>query len=94
MQVRVLKKEGNEFKIEIDGAGHSICNLLQRKLLEDENVDLAGYNVPHPLAANPVIYVRMKGRANPEKALIRAIEKARKENREFSEELQKALKKA
>jgi len=92
LKVNVLKKEANELKIEIEGTGHGFCNLLQKKLLEDTNVDLAGYDIPHPLASNPVIYVRMKGKAKPEDALIEAAEKAREMNSEFSKELKKALK--
>jgi DNA-directed RNA polymerase subunit L len=60
--------------------------------LEDERVDLAGYDVPHPLASSPVIYIRMKGAAKPEDALIKAAEKAREANKAFSAELKKALK--
>jgi DNA-directed RNA polymerase subunit L len=92
LKVKVLKKEANELKIEVEGAGHGLCNLLQKKLLEDETVDLAGYDVPHPLASSPVIYVRMKGTAKPEEALIRAAEKAREANSAFSKELKSALK--
>jgi len=88
----VLKKEKNELKIEVEDASHGLCNLLQKKLLEDERVDLAGYDVPHPLASNPVIYIRMKGAAKPEDALVKAAEKALKENDAFSKELAKALK--
>jgi DNA-directed RNA polymerase subunit L len=93
VKVRVLKKTENEFKIEIEGAGHSLCNLLQKRLLEDEDVDMAGYDVPHPLASNPVLYVRTKGKVKPEEALREAAEKTREMNAEFSEELDKALKK-
>lgn len=92
MKVKVLKKAANELKIEVEGADHGFCNLLQKKLLEDERVDLAGYDVPHPLASNPVIYVRMKGTAKPENALIRAAEKAREANEAFGKALEKALK--
>ncbi len=92
MKVKVLKKEKNELKIEVEDASHGLCNLLQKKLLEDERVDLAGYDVPHPLASNPVIYIRMKGAAKPEDALVKAAEKALKENDAFSKELAKALK--
>jgi DNA-directed RNA polymerase subunit L len=92
LKVKVLKKEANELKIEVEGAGHGLCNLLQKKILEDERVDLAGYDVPHPLASSPVIYVRMKGTAKPEDALIKAAEKAREVNKAFSKELKKALK--
>ncbi len=93
MNVKILKKTSNELKIEVEGVGHSLCNLLQKRLLEDKNVDLAGYNIPHPLASNPVIYVRTKGNVKPEEALRNAVEKAREMNKEFSKEFGKALKK-
>jgi DNA-directed RNA polymerase subunit L len=92
MKVKVLQKTANELKIEIEGAGHGLCNLLQKKLLEDDKIDVAGYDLPHPLASNPLIYVRMKGSAKAEVALIKAAEKACKENETFGKELKKALK--
>ena len=92
MKINVLTKEARELKIEIVGASYGLCNLLQKTLLEDKNVDLAGYDVPHPLASNPVIYVRTKGDEKPEEALIRATEKAIKTNSAFGKELKKALK--
>ena len=92
MKIKVLKKTGNELKIEVEGAGHGLCNLLQKKLLEDERVDLAGYDVPHPLASNPVIYVRTKGNVKPEDVLVMAAEKAREANEAFRKALSKALK--
>ena len=92
MKINVLKKSENELKIEIEGGTHGICNLLQKRLLEDKTVDFAGYDVPHPLASNPVIYVRMKGKAKPEDALIKAIEKVREANDAFSKELDHVLK--
>lgn len=92
MKINVLKKQENELKIEIVGATHGICNLLQKRLLEDKNVDFAGYDVPHPLASNPIIYIRMKGSAKPEAALVKAVEKVRVANDSFGEELNRALK--
>ena len=92
MKINVIKKSGNELKIEIEGGTHGICNLLQKRLLEDKTVDFAGYDVPHPLASNPVLYVRMKGNAKPEDALITAIEKVKDANDAFSKELDHALK--
>lgn len=92
MKVKVLKKTANELKIEIEGTGHGLCNLLQTKLLEDKNVDMAGYDISHPLVSNPEIYVRTKGSATPKGALKKAAEKAREANEAFSKELEKALK--
>ena len=92
MKIIVLRKEANELKIEVEGASHGLCNLLQKKLLENEKVDMAGYDVPHPLASSPIIYVRMKGSAKPEGALLKAAKDAREMNKDFSKELKKALK--
>ncbi len=87
MKVKVLKKAENELKIEIEGSSHGLCNLIQKKLLEDKRVDFAGYDVPHPLALSPIIYVRMKGKAKPEDALIDAVEKIKKSNEAFGKEI-------
>jgi len=93
MKVNILKKTENELKIEVEGASHTICNLLQKRLLEDEDVELAGYDIPHPLTPVPIICVRTKGKVKPEEALLKALEKAREMNEEFGKALQKALKK-
>lgn len=92
MKVSVLKKSPNELKIEVEGAGHTLCNLIQKQLLEDENVEMAGYDMPHPLASNPIVYVRTKTDVKPEKVLRDALERAREMNKEFGKEFSRALK--
>jgi len=92
MKINVVAKSGNELKIEIVGGTHGLCNLLTKRLLDDKSVDFAGYDVPHPLASSPNIYIRMKGKAKPEEALIRAVEKVRTVNLAFSKELDRVLK--
>ena len=92
MKINVLKKSENEFEIEIVGGSHGFCNLLTKRLLEDKDVDFAGYDVPHPLASSPNVYVRMKGNAKPEDALVKAVEKIRQANATFSKELDRVLK--
>jgi len=92
LKIKVLTKSDKELKIEIEGGTHGICNLLAKRLLEDKTVEFAGYDVPHPLASSPIIYLRMKGTAKPEDALIRAVEKVREANDAFGEELDRVLK--
>ena len=92
MKIKVLKKSEKELKIEIEGGTHGLCNLLQKRLLEDKTVDFAGYDVPHPLASNPTIYIRMKGSTKPEDALLKAIEKVREANEVFGKELERVMK--
>jgi DNA-directed RNA polymerase subunit L len=92
LKINVVKKSGNELKIEIVGGSHGLCNLLTKRLLEDKTVDFAGYDVPHPLASSPNIYLRMKGKTKPEEALLRAVEKVRGVNNSFAKELDRVLK--
>ncbi len=92
MKVKILKQTANELKVEVEGAGHGLCNLLQKRLLENPQVDQAGYDVPHPLASNPVIYVRMKGKADPKVALLQAAAKAQDSNEAFGKALEAVLK--
>lgn len=94
MRVRTLKKLHNELKMEVEGEGHTLCNVIQRALLKDERVDLAGYNVPHPLTSSPVIYVRTRGQSKPETVLKDAIVEVQKESEAFRTALKKALKTA
>jgi len=92
LKVNVVKRTKNELKIEVEGVGHTIGNLLQKKLLEEADVDLAGYDVPHPLSSSSTIYIRTKGKVKPEQVLKDAIEKTREMNKEFGKVLAKAFK--
>ena len=94
MKVKVLNKTPNELRLEIDGVGHTLCNLLQKRILEEENVDLAGYDIPHPMTPKAIVYVRTKGKVKPEDVLKRAVVNAREINSDFGKEFERALKKA
>ncbi|MDH5634785.1 MAG: DNA-directed RNA polymerase subunit L [Candidatus Bathyarchaeota archaeon] len=92
MKIKILKKSHNELKMEAKGEGHTFCNVIQKALLKDERVDLAGYSIPHPLTSSPVIYVRTRGQSKPETVLKDAIEEVQKESEAFRTALEKALK--
>lgn len=92
MRVKILKKTPNELKLEIEGSEHAFCNLLQKRLLEGENVDLAGYDIPHPLVSNSIFSVRTKGNVKPEEALRKAVKRTLKLNKDFRKEFERILK--
>lgn len=75
MNLKVIKKARNELKLELQGEGHTFANLLESVLLEDEDVEMAGYDVPHPLVQTSLLYLRTKKNHTPEKALESAIER-------------------
>lgn len=92
MQVRVLERKENEIVLEIEGEGHTLCSLLESVLLEDEEVEFAGYTIPHPLVGKPILRVRTKGNKEPKEALKEALAKIIGRGRKLREEFERALK--
>ena len=91
MEVKVLQKSKNELRIEIVGEDHTFCNLLQSVLLQDKNVEIAGYDQPHPLIRSSVVYVRTKRDVSPEKTMLSALANIRDLNKEFNEKFEHAV---
>ncbi len=92
MKVNILKKTKNEMKIEIEGEGHTFCNLLQHALLEDKSVEMAGYDILHPLVAKPVLHLRTRADRSPERALLKALDRIDQVTNEFHKEFERATK--
>jgi len=89
MELKILNRTPTELKIEVKGESHTLCNLLESILLEDGDVEAAGYNIPHPLISNPIIYIRTNGKKKPEEALKEAAEKILQKGKELREEFNK-----
>ena len=92
MKIKVLKRTDNELKLEVEGEGHSLLNLLQKALLEDDNVVMAGYDVPHPLFDRGILYVQVKDKQNPEDVVKDAVKKVQDLNKDFHKTFKKATK--
>ena len=91
VEVKVVSKTKTELKLEIVGEDHTFCNLLQNVLLNDKNVEIAGYDQPHPLIRSSIIYLRTKREVSPEKVLLNALENLKDINKEFDEKFSKAV---
>jgi DNA-directed RNA polymerase subunit L len=91
MEVKVLQKAKNELKIEIVGEDHTFCNLLQSVLLQDKNVEIAGYDQPHPLIRSSIVYVRTKRDVSPEKTMLSALANIKDLNKEFNVKFERAV---
>jgi DNA-directed RNA polymerase subunit L len=91
MEVKVLQKTKNELKIEIVGEDHTFSNLLQSVLLQDKNVEIAGYDQPHPLIRSSIVYVRTKRDASPEKTMLSALANIKDQNKEFNAKFERAV---
>ncbi len=92
MKVNVLNRSKGLVKVEVEGEGHTFGHLMQETLLQDKTVDWAGYDQPHPLFRQSIITVRVKGEAQPDKALDRASKKIRADTEEFIQKFSSAVK--
>ena len=92
MKIEKLKESPTELEIKVDDGGHTLFNLLQKVLLEDKDVEFAGYDIPHPLSSSSIIHVRTKGAVTPKEALVRAVKKIRQFNEDFKKEFVAAVK--
>jgi len=92
MRIKVLKKTSNELKIEVEGEGHTLCNVIQKVLLEDDTIEMAGYHIQHPLIGNAIMYVHTKGKRRPEATVREAAKKIGGQCKEFRNSFEKALK--
>ena len=93
MKIEVLKNTANELKIQLEGEGHSLLNLLQKTILEDDAIEMAGYDVPHPLIDRAILYVHTKGQQDTEAVVKEATKKVLALSKEFQKSFKKASKK-
>ena len=80
-------------KIELNGEDHTLCNLIQNTLLEEKDIEFAGYDLPHPLSKKPIIYLKTKKGLKAENNLKKALEKISKKADQFLTNFSKAVKK-
>jgi DNA-directed RNA polymerase subunit L len=83
LKINILMKTSDELRLEIEGEGHTFCNLLQNTLVEERGVKIAGYDMPHPLTLRSVVYLKVKKDADPSKVLERALKKMTERTDEF-----------
>jgi DNA-directed RNA polymerase subunit L len=91
MEVKVLSKTKSELRFEIVGEDHTFCNLLQNVLLDDKNVEIAGYDQPHPLIRSSIVYLRTKREASPERVLLNALASIKELNKDFNDKFVEAV---
>jgi len=83
MEDIIVKKDiKTELEIEVPGESHSICNILRKYLMEDEDVKYSVYCIDHPLIGNPIITIK-NTKKSPKKSLLAAVNKLKDRTDEF-----------
>jgi DNA-directed RNA polymerase subunit L len=83
MELKILEESKGTLKVEILGEDHTLANSIRKELWSDSHVQIAGYDIEHPLVGSPVLIVETDGKEEPKKALIAAAERLKKRNSEF-----------
>lgn len=82
--MKYIKEEDEHIVLEITGESHTICNILRKRLMSQEEVSAAAYDITHPLIGQPEFEVVS---SNPKESLITASETVKSEASEFKEAL-------
>lgn len=92
MKIILIKKTDEELRFEVQDESHTLLNLLQKTLLKNENVELAGYTIPHRLVGSAVFYVKTNGEEKPIQTILRASKEIIEEAEEFRKVFENAVK--
>ena len=91
MKINITKQEKGYIELDFSGEGHTLLNLLQSNLLEDKDVEMAGYSKPHPLMDRSRLFIKLKKGDDMMGALKRAAGRADGKLDEFLAQFEKSL---
>ncbi|MBR0471885.1 MAG: DNA-directed RNA polymerase subunit L [Methanosphaera sp.] len=86
--MKYIKNEPEHVVLEITGESHTICNILRKRLMAQDEVSAAAYDITHPLIGQPEFEVVS---SNPQESIITASETVKSEATEFKEALNNAF---
>lgn len=82
--MKYLRNDEEHVVLEITGESHTICNILRKRLMSQEEVSAAAYDITHPLIGQPEFEVVS---SNPQQSLTTAAETVKSEANQFKEAL-------
>jgi len=91
VKINIVKQEGKYMEMEFSGEGHTLLNLLQDSLLEDSNVEMAGYSKPHPLMDRSKLFIRLRRGERHLDTIKKAVANADGKLDEFLADFEKSL---
>jgi DNA-directed RNA polymerase subunit L len=91
MKINIVKREKGFIEFNFSGEGHTLLNLLQSSLIEDENVEMAGYSKPHPLMDRSKLFVKLKKGDDVLGVIKKAAENADAKLNDFKSQFEKSL---
>lgn len=89
MEIKVLEKEKDKLKFEIEGEDNTFSNILRSELWNDKNVTISGYQIAHSLLSEPIFTLES---SNPKTSLLNAAKRLSKLNDDLKEKFKKTIK--
>ncbi|MDK2849568.1 MAG: DNA-directed polymerase subunit [Candidatus Woesearchaeota archaeon] len=89
MNINIISESKDEIIFTLEGADHTVLNLLKDELYAVDGVLAASYNVTHPLVKIPKVIVKTNGKVNPRDAIKSAIQSAKKKLSDFKKQVGK-----
>lgn len=86
--MKVLKEEPGRMIVEITDETHTICNILRKRLMSQDEVKAAAYDITHPLVGQPEFEVYSD---DPRESIKTASEEIKNEAADFKEALIKGF---
>jgi DNA-directed RNA polymerase subunit L len=94
MEIKVLEHVKKRIVFELIGADHTLCNSLKKELWNDDSVRAAAYSIAHPLIGIPKFIVETNGQKDADAVLKAAVNRLKKQNKDFLAAFKEAKKKA
>ncbi len=89
MNINIISESKNKIIFTLEGADHTVLNLLKDELYNVEGVLAASYNITHPLVKLPRVIVKTNGKMNPRDAIKTAIKNTKKKLSDFRKQVSK-----
>jgi len=90
MEINIVEERNDFLKFEVKGTSHTMMNLLRKTLVENKNVNIVMYSVPHPLLEGFMFELEGEKGANVDKELKKAIADLKGDMKEFRAAWKKA----
>jgi len=91
MEIVVLENTKNRLRFQIVGKTHTLANLITKKLWDEEDIIISGYNLKHPQTSNVELLIETT-KKDPKKVLLDTLTKIKKESNDFKVAFKKIAK--
>ena len=92
MEVKKIKDEEGILMLELEGESKSFANLIREELWNNKTINEAAAIKNHPYMDQPKLFLKMKGKEKPEKALKDAAKRIQVSLKDFENEFSRIFK--